>query len=467
MLSVASIPFILPDPCEAKGFLQFPLKSPLGNTYHFMRVGTTLLEEEDIWSTNPLYLTNSEDSLSLKGIEEVKTSLRQIGQDEKPTLIRYSLAASATQSANIASTELKVGYDRVIPEFTLMDPRGIGAFDMLSKVETVPAVWAMDALEAGVDGVGGRPPPKTDGTPNETLSDQYVRLRDFLSIVESRRTDETILLIFPDGTGPALLSAMMAGIPLDRVHELEFGPGEIRKNVTPESVRALYESVRDSPNYIATVEKGKGALGQLRSSEGDIVSLKDRRSDDEERAIEAVVKRNREVERKRIEDSRERVIAERSINKQKANNEPERKSEGLTLSVDREHEASLELNAKRAILTIGGVGLGLVGVNTVTGATGESGKVDRQNNRSEIDVELQEGGTAVSDSQINASGKEGGSFMPSQSDDKEGRSDVKKEKDSSVPMLVKSKEQDDHELWLQRIREMIAEEEHTNNQSGS
>lgn len=46
-----------PHPCEARGLVQFPCDVPLANTYHLVRAGTSLLEEEGIWSTNPLFLT--------------------------------------------------------------------------------------------------------------------------------------------------------------------------------------------------------------------------------------------------------------------------------------------------------------------------------------------------------------------------------------------------------------------------
>ena len=43
-------------PVQALGLVKFPCKNGFLNTYHFMRAGQTLLEEEDIWSTNPLFL---------------------------------------------------------------------------------------------------------------------------------------------------------------------------------------------------------------------------------------------------------------------------------------------------------------------------------------------------------------------------------------------------------------------------
>jgi hypothetical protein len=35
---------------SARGLVQFPCKTPLANSYHFLRVGTTLLEEEGMLS---------------------------------------------------------------------------------------------------------------------------------------------------------------------------------------------------------------------------------------------------------------------------------------------------------------------------------------------------------------------------------------------------------------------------------
>ena len=57
LLSTLSLS-LLPWKTNARGLVQFPVDDPsdLLNTYHFLRVGTTLLEEEDIWSTNPLFL---------------------------------------------------------------------------------------------------------------------------------------------------------------------------------------------------------------------------------------------------------------------------------------------------------------------------------------------------------------------------------------------------------------------------
>jgi broad specificity phosphatase PhoE len=288
---------IQPGAAQARGLVQFPLSKPLSNTYHFMRVGTTLLEEDDIWSTNPLFLTNSEDSLSPRGEAQVLQVCQQIIDSPRgrPTVLKYSLAAACIDTANVIARDLKIGGDRLIPEFVFMDPRGIGAWDMSRKTETYPAVWAMDAAEAGNDGLGGRPPPNTDGTAHETLGDQYIRLRQLLSSLETQYSGDTILLIFPDGTGPALLSCMMAGIPYARTHELEFRPGEIRLDVTPASIQdTLRQKEDDATLYMETISKGNIKLKELRNSD-NIVSRKDQLTNQEQRNLEmALVKKQQE-----------------------------------------------------------------------------------------------------------------------------------------------------------------------------
>jgi broad specificity phosphatase PhoE len=167
---------------NARGLVQFPCTTPLLNEYILMRAGTTLMEEQDIWSTNPLFLTNREAALSETGIQQVQAASRQLASlGINPSVVKYSLAAAAMDTANIVKEELKVGQNRLVPEFFFMDPRAVGKFDMMSIEHTQPAIVAFDVNEAGPEGRGGRPPPNEDGTPHETLQDQSIRLRQLIS----------------------------------------------------------------------------------------------------------------------------------------------------------------------------------------------------------------------------------------------------------------------------------------------
>ena len=243
--------------------------------------------------SNRTFLQNRDDALSPKGIEQVVETCRSIQLDEKrlPTLVKYSLAASCVDTAMIVGQELKLGTDRIVPEFTFLDPRGIGGWDMSSRDTTMPALWAMDNDEAGTDGLYALPPSSDDGTPHEVLADQAVRLRQILSILESQYSGDTILLIFPDGTGPALLSAMIAGIPYNRVHELEYSPGEIRFDVTMQSSLALWREKQsvDGKAYNEIMKTGRVALKDLRATHergGTVTNLKDKQIEEDRISVE-------------------------------------------------------------------------------------------------------------------------------------------------------------------------------------
>uniref|UniRef100_A0A7S2P922 Uncharacterized protein n=1 Tax=Leptocylindrus danicus TaxID=163516 RepID=A0A7S2P922_9STRA len=233
--------------------MQFPCKNGLGNTYHFMRAGESLLEEQNILMTNPLFLTNREAALSERGIEQVLDACRLMEEnDVNPSIVTYSIAAKSCDTASIISRELMIGNNRMMPEYTNLDPRGAGKWDGLELDSTEAAIIALDSLEAGNMGKGGRTPEHDDGTPNETLFNQVTRLTQLMSMLETYYSGDTILLIFPDGTGPALLSSLIAGIPLNRVHELQFSPGEIRMDITYESV------ISSMQRYASNYDEGYG-----------------------------------------------------------------------------------------------------------------------------------------------------------------------------------------------------------------
>jgi broad specificity phosphatase PhoE len=300
--------FSRPSLANARGLVSFPCVAPLLNVYHIMRAGTSLLDEEDIWSTNPLFLTNRESALSPKGVDEAREACRLLqAADINPSVIKYSLAASAVDSAMVIRDELTVGQNRMIPEFTFMDPRAIGGWDMMSLRDTYPAIVALDELDAGSDGTGARPPPNIDGTPQDTLADQAIRLRQLMSILETQFSGDNIVLVFPDGSSPALLSAMIAGIPYNKAHVLDFSPGEIRLDVTLQSTLQLYESKlkNNVEAYNSLINSGKKQLERLRSiDDEDLVSKKDLLIEKERVEMEQDYRRKEEARLAREERQR-------------------------------------------------------------------------------------------------------------------------------------------------------------------
>jgi hypothetical protein len=86
-------------------------------------------------------------------------------------------------------------------------------------------------------------------------------------VSETYNSGDTVLFIFPDGTGPALLSCLIAGIPLNRAHELDFAPGEVRMDMTYDSIRALLPA-EPTPAYLKALERGKVELKRLQTVDG-------------------------------------------------------------------------------------------------------------------------------------------------------------------------------------------------------
>uniref|UniRef100_A0A7S4T3J4 Uncharacterized protein n=1 Tax=Ditylum brightwellii TaxID=49249 RepID=A0A7S4T3J4_9STRA len=229
-----------------------------------------------------------------------------------------------------------------------MDPRGIGSWELLPLKETEEAIWALDVLEAGKEGRGGRPPPKDDGTPHEVLADQVTRLRQLISLLESTLGGDSILLIFPDGTGPAVLSCLFAGIPLDRVHELNFAPGEVRLDVNYYSTQAYLSTLEQNENvqlsYKEKIARGKEQLELLRSNP-NIMNERDAAYEEnvriakeqeagaskkrEEERLERIAAKEKEEEeyRKQVEERRTQIMLEKKLERERAIQQRKEKEE--------------------------------------------------------------------------------------------------------------------------------------------
>lgn len=155
---VACLSFLLTTKAEPANanLMQFPCKNGLRNTYHFMRAGESLSEEQNILLTNPMFLTSREAALSDHGIDQVLEACRMMEQnDVNPSVVTYSIAAKSYDTASIISRELKIGNNRMMPEYTNLDPRGAGKWDGLELNSTEAAIFALDASEAGVMGKVG------------------------------------------------------------------------------------------------------------------------------------------------------------------------------------------------------------------------------------------------------------------------------------------------------------------------
>lgn len=88
-----------------------------------------------------------------------------------------------------------------------------------------------------------------------------------MSVLETQYSGDEILLVFPDGTSPALLSCLIAGVDLEDVHAFNFEPGEVRIDVTMKSTIESYAARKTAPQYTQTLEMGKQHLATLRKEQ--------------------------------------------------------------------------------------------------------------------------------------------------------------------------------------------------------
>ena len=67
----------------------------------------------------------------------------------------------------------------------------------------------------------------------------------------------------------------MGGIPLNRVHEFEYRPGEVRLDINYNTAHALLES-KPSDEYLAAIERGQSKLKKLLDNPDESLNVRDR-----------------------------------------------------------------------------------------------------------------------------------------------------------------------------------------------
>ena len=134
-------------------------------------------------------------------------------------------------------------------------------------------------------------------------------------------------MIFPDGTGPALLQCCIGGIPLNRVHEFEFKSGEARVNVDYDSTRQFL-SYTPSEDYLTFIKNGEEELKVLREKGDQILNVREQQYQleqklDEERKYkeEQSIQAQREkqaMEKKKVQDEMRTSVGNEEQNKSSA-----------------------------------------------------------------------------------------------------------------------------------------------------
>ena len=98
-----------------------------------MRAAPSLLEIQGIYSTNPLFLTNRENAMDtssggeqivLQALEKIRTGTPD---DLFPTVAYHSLSANGMDTADLVARQLQLGREKLLPEFTYLDQRGMSS----------------------------------------------------------------------------------------------------------------------------------------------------------------------------------------------------------------------------------------------------------------------------------------------------------------------------------------------------
>ncbi|XP_074316903.1 uncharacterized protein LOC141653136 [Silene latifolia] len=215
---------ISPPPTYARGLFQMP-PFKLNNRYFLVRAGESQYESLGVINTNPVAKTSVDNGLSENGKRQtIKAALelKKMGACEGSCWIWPSITQRAYQAAEIIASVNTVDRSRIVPEYSFLDARGLGAYEG-RPLESLSEVYESDGVSPNL-----KPPPTSDGTPNESVGDVFVRVTQLMSITETQYSEETVIIVSPDSDNLTVLQAGLVGLDFRRHRDLSFSPGEVR-----------------------------------------------------------------------------------------------------------------------------------------------------------------------------------------------------------------------------------------------
>lgn len=167
----------LPPPCSAS-LLELPA-SRLQNSYWLVRAGESVSESQGRVDTNRATKQGTGAGLSDLGKRQVAEGALPLVAKEAcggGCFVYFGTVRRSEQIAAAIGAAAGLSQSRLIPEFSFLDPRGLGAFEggRLSAV----------AEEVGAGDTSSplwKPPLGTTGTPNESLKDVLIRVTQLVS----------------------------------------------------------------------------------------------------------------------------------------------------------------------------------------------------------------------------------------------------------------------------------------------
>ncbi|PNH06265.1 hypothetical protein TSOC_007380 [Tetrabaena socialis] len=140
-----------PGPSRAS-LVRFPADQ-LNNRYFLVRAGESYAESVGEPLTNPVWKTSERHGLSALGKEQVLLgllpSLERMGACADGCWLWPSITQNAYQTAEVLAYRLSMGRSRIVPEYSFLDPRGLGALENVRLQAAQEAVVAGDLLDPG------------------------------------------------------------------------------------------------------------------------------------------------------------------------------------------------------------------------------------------------------------------------------------------------------------------------------
>ena len=113
-----------------------------------LRAGESLADAEGIGNTNPVNKQSKYAELTSLGIRQVVNRVSPAvatALGDNPAWIWPSINSCSYQTASVLSSTLGLGQSRIVPEYSFLDPRGLGALDGKPTAEVAPIVLEGDA----------------------------------------------------------------------------------------------------------------------------------------------------------------------------------------------------------------------------------------------------------------------------------------------------------------------------------
>ena len=240
-----------------------------------MRAGESYADARHEIQTNGAKKLRQDNGLTPTGREQVIEASKKLeAMGFQPSYIWVSNTERAYESAVILAREIQLGQNRIVPEFSFLDARSIGAFEGKNDESS----WAEIHKNDETEGINYRPPFNTDGTSSDSVSTVLVRMNQLVSTIESLYSGENVVVVAPDSEILSVLQAALSSetpdTALPKHAVFAFKNGEVRllqPLVKPPTVLAasgLTQSEADANIRLvkAALVRGSGVVPKVSDS---------------------------------------------------------------------------------------------------------------------------------------------------------------------------------------------------------